>query len=120
MNKFGLYLIIILSLISCNDRDDDLTSINIRVKNNNDFNYETVTVSGADSPYENVAAGKTSEYKTFEEAFQYASIVIQAEGQTYVLQPIDFVGETPLGMGFYTYQLTAKDGGTIQLEFTVD
>ncbi|TFG75360.1 MAG: hypothetical protein E4H26_06245 [Flavobacteriales bacterium] len=108
---------VMLLLVGCTDRDDDLEAINIRVKNNNDFAYETVQVGDSEKPLTDIAAGKYSEYIPFETAYRYAYVQIVASGETYVLQPIDFVGETPLNAGFYTYELKIGEDGLIALEF---
>ena len=115
----ALLMIILLSL-GCTDRDDELDTIQIRVKNNNDFVYQRVTVGGAENVYENIGPGDYSEYLIYDEAYRYASINIEGNGQTYTLQPIDFVGETPLGIGFYTYELTANESGMVDLDFIIE
>ncbi len=116
---FCLFATLLLS-VGCTDRDDELSGINIRIKNNNSFAYDRVEVSGTEEAYENVAAGASSAYLVYEEAYQFASVTITAGEESYTLQVIDFVGETPLGLGFYTYELTAEEGGTIALKFIVE
>jgi hypothetical protein len=111
-----LFLVTVL-LVGCTDRDDDITLVNIRVKNNNNFTYETVQLADSETLLTDIAAGAYSEYLQFETAYRYAYIEVVAEGETYVLQPIDFVGETPLSLGFYTYELTIGEDGNIALEF---
>jgi hypothetical protein len=56
-------------------------------------------------PYIDLNAGDVSEYKTFEKAYRYAYIELIVEGEIYRLQPNDYVGETPLAIGNYTYEL---------------
>ena len=34
---------------------------------------------------------------------------LEIDGNTYTIQPVDYVGETPLENGKYTYQLDAND-----------
>lgn len=38
-----------------------------------------------------------------------AFVQLEIDGETYALQPIDYVGETPLENGSYTYQIDAND-----------
>ncbi len=111
-----LFMVSVL-LVGCTDRDDDIDSVNIRVKNNNDFTYETVQLADSETLLTDIAGGAYSEYLQFETAYRYAYIEIVAAGETYVLQPIDFAGETPLNLGFYTYELTIGEDGNIALEF---
>lgn len=49
-------------------------------------------------------AAKKTDYKVFESAYGYAFIELEIGGKTYTIQPIDYVGETPLEDGNYTYQ----------------
>lgn len=116
------YLILALLLCSagCTDRDDNVSFVNIRVKNNNNFTYDTVQVGGETQLHENVAAGSYSDYLEYEQAYRYAYVEIDTAGTKYTLQPIDFVGETPLSPGFYTYGLELEADGTITLEFNPD
>ncbi len=115
-----LFSLLLIFVLSCTDRDDDLTAINIRIKNVSEVAYARVQVGAEDKIHENVASGEFSEYLEYEEAFRYAFIEIMAEDQTYTLQPIDFVGETPLSLGFYTYELNITESGDVILEFKVD
>ena len=82
MKNIGFVLLAFLVLtFSCTDRDDDVDTINIRIKND-------------------------SNIKSGEEYF--------------VFQPIDFVGEMELPIGFYTYKLSVNEEGEVGLEFIVD
>jgi len=67
-----------------------------------------------------VASGDYSEYLEYQTAYQYAYIKIEADSTSYVLQPIDFVGEDSLNIGFYTYELNVSEQGDVLLNFKVD
>jgi hypothetical protein len=56
-------------------------------------------------------SGEFSAYKSFDLAYRYAFIELSADGVTYTLQPIDYVGETPLDRGDYAYQLDLEPNG---------
>lgn len=105
---------------ACTDRDDNINAVNIRVKNVTNFNFNRVQVGAEDKIHENVAAGKYSDYLEYETAYQYAYIKIEEDSTSYELQPIDFVGEDSLNIGFYTYELNVSEGGEVSLEFKVD
>jgi len=82
--------------------------VEIRVANRSDrdFDQVDVTFNSQKVSYGPVAKGATSEYRTAqEEAYRYALVVVTAGGETFRFQPIDFVGETPLAPGRYTYAL---------------
>ena len=115
-----LCLSLLFFIVGCSDRDDNITAVNIRIQNVSDVSFSSVRVGAADMIHENVAPTDFSEYLEYEEAFEYAFIEIMAEGETYVLQPIDFVGETSLAPGFYTYKLDISESGNVVLEFQVD
>lgn len=119
-NHIHLILVLFIFSLGCTDRDDNVSAVNIRVKNNNSFTYDTVQVGGATQIHENVAAGSFSDYLEYEEAYRYAYIEIDTAGTKYILQPIDFVGETPLSPGFYTYALELNPEGSITLDFSTD
>lgn len=114
-------ILVILVCFSCTDRDDSITMAKIRVKNVSALNFDTVQVGAEDKIHENVAIGGFSDYLEYETAYTYDYIKITSgEEGVFILQPIDFVGETPLTPGFYTYQLNVLETGEVQLEFVVD
>ena len=115
-----LALVLSVLLMACTDRDDDLESINIRIKNNSSLAFDAVLVGTAMEPHINVSPGSYSTYFMYEEAYRYAYIEITSGEETFVLQPIDFVGETLLPIGFYTYELNITETGEVLLEFVID
>lgn len=82
--------------------------VEVRVANRSDRDFDQVDVTFGSQKvsYGPVAQGATSEYKEArEEAYRYALVVVKAGGEEFRFQPIDFVGETPLAPGRYTYAL---------------
>lgn len=120
--KKKLFPVIILLILNfgCTDRDDDVAIVNIRIKNTSTFTFESVQVGDEESIHLNIASGGYSPYLEYEVAYRYNYIRIEANEESYVLQPIDYVGETPLPVGFYTYELSIAEGGDVQLTFKVD
>ena len=55
----------------------------------------------------NASTADTFIYQTFDLAYRYAFVELEIDGKTYTLQPIDYVGETPLENGNYTYSIEA-------------
>ena len=106
--------------LSCTDRDDEVEEVNIRVRNVSELIFDMVQVGEADKVHENVSPDSFTDYLQYEEAYSYAYIEIQSGTETYVLQPIDFVGETPLPKGLYTYELNITTDGEVTLNFRVD
>ena len=121
MKKYLFILLTaILTTIGCTDRDDNISAVNLRVKNKNSFSYDRVQVGADDKIHENVASGSYSDYLEYEKAYRYAYIKIDTMGNSHVLQPIDFVGEDSLGPGFYTYELEIDAEGNVLLDFKRD
>lgn len=84
------------------------SGVEIRVANRSDRDFDQVDVTFGSTKvsYGPVAQGAASEYREAkEEAYRYALVVVTAGGETFRFQPIDFVGETPLTAGRYTYAL---------------
>lgn len=84
---------------------------NIRIRNNTQYPIcnVTVTPSGTTANYGLLEKNETSCYNNFELAYRYAYTVFEIKGEQYTLQPIDFVGEVPLGVGNFTYTISDID-----------
>ena len=110
MKKFYILLILIL-LVSCTQNDSDL--LLLRIKNTSQFDYNGVVVntSGGEHNYGTINSNQSSDYKAFDLAYRYAFVELKIDGSTYTIQPIDYVGETPLDNGKYTYEINATNSG---------
>ncbi len=121
MRKTAVLLFtILLFSIGCTDRDDNVSEINIRIKNTSNLNFDNVQVGDEDHIHTDISPDSFSEYLEYETAYRYAYIKIDSGAENYVLQPIDFVGETPLTIGFYTYELGVTETGDVTLEFVAE
>lgn len=106
--------------VSCTDRDDEIAAVNIRIKNSSSLVFDRVLVESEEHIYENVGTDGFSEYQEYESAYRYNYIEITSGEETFVLQPIDFVGEEELPIGLYTYDLNITEEGEVTLEFVID
>ncbi|SMG36147.1 hypothetical protein [Arenibacter troitsensis] len=120
MKRFALLFLIATVFINCSDRDDNLEGVNIRIKNESSVIFDAVQVGSDDMIHENIAPDEYSDYLEYETAYTYAYINIMVGEENYVVQPIDFVGETPLENGFYTYGLNISEEGDVVLNFIMD
>lgn len=121
MKNIGFVLLTFLVFaFSCTDRDDGVDTVNIRINNDSNINFDEVQVGTNEEMYTNVASGDYSNYLVYEMAYEYAFVEIKSGEDIYVLQPIDFVGETQLPIGFYTYKLSVNEEGEVGLQFVVD
>ena len=121
MKKFLILAIsVFLINISCDDQDDELNGIQIRVKNDSSISFDTIQVGGDEMVHTNIPPDDYSGYLIYESAYSYAYINIKSGEETYILQPIDFVGETVLPLGFYTYEIGVDAEGNVTLNFVID
>ena len=120
MNRI-LYLVIIgLILIGCSSSETEKSNdLQIRISNVSEFNYDNIKVSttGEMVDFGNLNSNSKSDYKTFDKAYKYAYVEFQINGKTFILQPIDYFGETLLEKGKYAYELNVNiDAQRVLLE----
>ena len=87
----------------------DETKTNIRIKNASHYDFcsiKMVAADGTTANYGTLRAGETTCYNVYQEAYSYAYISLKINGEDYVFQPVDYVGETPLGIGKFCYALS--------------
>ena len=91
-----------------NSGGSEAGGVEIRIANRSDVDFDRVDVTfpADEVSYGAVAKGAASDYRRVKEAYRYALVVATAGGETYRFQPIDFVGETLLEPGRYTYALS--------------
>ena len=110
MKKLMFLVLVIGMFSSCSDEVGN-DNVNIRLSNISSTAFENIIVntSTGNVDYGDLNPGAFSEYKNFEIAYRYAFIQLNCNGETYTLQPIDYVGEEPLKNGNYTYKLDFDD-----------
>lgn len=122
MKKYLLFSFILL-ISACNtlDSENDTDAVYIRIANSSPIDFHSVFLSFPNDEYTfgTLESGRSSHYQKFEEAYRYGYIEVRTQRETYVLQPIDYVGETPLRSGKYTFRLGLSEQ-YVTLETTVD
>jgi len=117
-----LLFICLTAIISCKKKDSK--AVFIRISNQSAYTFEHVIVNTYNQPinYGQIQQGQNSVYMKFDVAYRYAHIRLTAGGKEFILQPIDFVGETTLASGKYTYSLSISDfnRGRLELKFKKD
>ncbi len=80
----------------------------VRVHNMSAQTLGSVRVQFSDRvvSYGTLAPGQTSEYRPADGAYRYAYMEATVDGTKRTFQPIDYVGETRLGPGRYTYHVS--------------
>lgn len=105
--------IVLLLLLACDTVTSDLNpnSVYIRIVNSSpiDFKSAYIRFPKSEHTFGVFESGRSSRYQKFEEAYRYGYIEVKTERETYVLQPIDYVGESPLNNGKYTFKLNVED-----------
>ena len=91
------------------------------MSNISQFDFENIVVNTTtgDTNFENVSSQQMTNYKTFQTAYRYAFVEFEINGEIFTLQPIDYVGETPLENGNYTYQIDVN-GSNLNLTLIED
>lgn len=89
----------------------DSTKPNIRVWNNSMYSLCNVHINsdGPEADYGTIAAGDTTCYVPFDSAYGYGFVQLFIDDNKFVLRPTDYVGETRLEPGKYTYIITVTD-----------
>lgn len=120
MKRF-LHVFVIFSvvLLSCTDRDDDVDMVNIRIRNNTDFNFNEVRVNEKDTVYENIPAGEFSEYYEFESAPEEMGLTIISDSASFEYTPRVLAIDS-LPIGFYTYELGLDEENQVEFNFRID
>lgn len=120
MKRFFILLsLTVFTTMACTDRDDDLTTVNIRIQNSTAAFFQEVRVAGKDTVYENIAAGEYSEYLEYNQAFSDMSLTVVADSTTFEYESLTQLGDS-LPIGFYTYELNLKNDNQLDLNFKID
>lgn len=110
--------LVILVLMACEDRDDNLMAPQVRIENLSDLDFVRVQVRNDSLVYENVAAGSFSPYLEYEPAYRQDAITVETDSTQLSFTPDSLGSALPLGL--YTYQLDISENGELQLTFKVD
>ncbi|MCB0635762.1 MAG: hypothetical protein KDC54_04060 [Lewinella sp.] len=116
---FFLLLLCTTFMLTCDKND----RVEIRLENQTGKDFVSVYVNsnGAENNYPSLANGDRSAYKAYERAYGYGYVeAITTVGDTLFVQPIDYVGETGLDNGQYTYVLTLSDPGNRYMGITLE
>lgn len=98
-------LSLLLLLPACS-LTDPWTSTLLRVENATEWTMEELIVY-VTPPIEvdRLEAGERTDYREVDQAYRIATVHVRIDGTPDGLQVIDFVGESPLGPGRFTYRL---------------
>ena len=117
MKKILTLILLTIIFYNCSSTEES-TDLQIRISNVSEFNFENIIVnaSGEKVNFGNLNSNSKSEFKTFDLAYRYAFMEFEINGKTFTLQPTDYVGETPLENGKYSYEVNINQDNQIRLE----
>jgi hypothetical protein len=105
---FILSAIAVSLLSGCSKKTDNKeTAVRLRIENLDAATIDSIVVQNpaGRQVYYNITSGAKSDYKTFAYIYNYGYIKAYYSNKTLVMQPIDYVGETKLEQGNYTYKV---------------
>jgi hypothetical protein len=100
-------LLLLVLLPSCSSVTSSEAPVEVRIFNASAVSFDRVVIGfpRQKEDYGALAAQAQSGYRSVGEAYSYAYVEVHRAGERFVLQPIDYVGETRLTSGRYTYVL---------------
>ncbi|NIR47311.1 hypothetical protein GWO43_02400 [candidate division KSB1 bacterium] len=115
LTRFHAGLLILILAVAFGACDSpiagDVEATFIRLHNASEYDFKNVEINTCDSPadFGDIKSGEKTDYQSFEIAYRYAYVRLFVDSEEFIIQPIDYVGETPLGLGFFTYKLEVVD-----------
>lgn len=105
------FLISVLAFAACNIIGNEVTGVEIRVKNASSYTIENLRIAtgGGDFSYETLEPGKVSDYKLYDYSYSYFYTSFSIDTSEFVQQPIDYVGESKIKNGKYTYSISIQN-----------
>ncbi len=99
----GLLIAAVTGCSSIVGSDVEIRFRNASALDLHDFVYQS---GGEPLVFARIPAGTTTAYRLVDRSYSYGFIEFRVDTLRYVQQPIDYVGETPLSGGQYTYTIT--------------
>lgn len=117
MKKTWILIVAIVLVIASCKKDGEVSGTLLRIQNVSQYNFESIMVNspGGMVEYSATASGVNSSYKSIEYTYRYAYIEVMIDGEKFILQPIDYLGEEKYMDGKYTFQLDVYDFNSKQL-----
>ncbi len=103
----SIFLLVVIFILSACEESNDPEAVQLRVRNVSQHDYTGVVVSTGCCSHDfgDIPAGEVSEYEMYESAYRYGFVQLMVGEETFTLQPIDYVGESYLESGSYTYEI---------------
>ena len=113
LSSIALAAVLSGGLVGCEDTAEP-SGVMVRLVNASTVTMSRATLYTSEGPvtFENLEAGAAAPYISVTVAYRFATTEVVVASDTLRLQVIDFVGETPLDPGLYSYLLDVIDLGT--------
>lgn len=121
MRKGLLFCIVTLVtfISACTDRDDEISSVNIRIQNSTELFFSEIRIAQNDTTYRDVSSETYSEYLEYDFGFMTDEIRVMTDSSSFTYFPSASAIDS-LPIGFYTYELFFDAEEQLQLNFKVD
>lgn len=114
-----LVVLAVVTAIGCTDRDDEVTTVHIRIQNSTTSFFQEVRLEGKDTIYQNIAAGEFSTYLEYTQALRDGPLTVVADSTDFKYTPEAVTNDT-LPFGFYTYELFLDASNELDVNFKID
>lgn len=99
--KIVIIILTVLFNFSCS-KEDETNEVYFRLSNVSEVDFENTTYN--DINYGPLKAGEKTEYILFKNQYSYGAVSILINGKDFGWQPMDYVGESLLEDGYYTFE----------------
>jgi hypothetical protein len=105
--------ILMLALAACSNPFSEEGPTLVRLENTSAVELTDVTFSSGHDPltFARIAPGERTEYVEVESSYSYGYLKVTANGRVHVIQPIDYVGESEIGPGRFTWRIVLTETG---------
>lgn len=115
---------IFIFIFGCADEivPDETGDLLIRIQNGSVVTFSDIVVNadGEEKHFGSLDSFQYSSYKSFEYAYRYAFVELKINGQTFTIQPFDYVGEEVIEKGKFTYIIGTTDNNDRFSKLTID
>lgn len=114
MKHLFLMLLCIAVMFSCKEEESIIAEeivategVFVRAENGSQFDFQDFNLMGSEMG--EIKASEQSEYVEFDMAYTIGAVRLTLDTLQLDLTPIDFLGETKLENGLYTYKITVVE-----------
>jgi hypothetical protein len=103
LSSMLMALAVLVAIFLVDFRPPHFETSMIRIANDSGVPLQNVRVN--DIPFGDLPVNGVSRYYALTPAYRYAALRLEVAGKKFEMIPDDYVGETPLGQGSFTYRI---------------